>query len=140
METFFKYLQKNIVNLNITSSDVPSSVPPSSLHTFLKNNSDFPGLVITDHHKSYANHYYNSLYDNSSNIQYTFRNVSDDDQIFPKHSIQHFIANVAEVIGKTVYQLINNKEYNGTKTVSKVLVCLLSFYFLKYPKNTFLGG
>lgn len=102
---------------------MPKSVPPASLHTFLKNNANFPGLVVSDHEKSYTNHFYNSLYDNSSNIQYVYMNSStDNEQIFPKDSIQSFIAEVVEDIGKTVYYLVTNNSYPGLKNVSKIMV------------------
>lgn len=131
-------MQKNKVNIN--ASKVPSSVPPSSLHTFLKNNTDFPGLVITDHQRNYKNHYYNSVYDNASNIQYMFKNVSSDsDDGFSKQSIQYFIANVAETLGKTVYQLVTNKLYSGPKKASKVLVCEFLTSAKKFNKYI-LGG
>lgn len=112
--------------VNLNASKVSSSVPPSSLHTFLKNNNNFPGLVITDHKKSYSNHYYNSLYDNASNIQYIYRNASnDDDEVFSKQSIQYFVANVVETVGKSVYELLTEKLYSGPKKASKVIVCKL---------------
>lgn len=110
-------------NHTIIFKNVPTSVPPSSLHTFLKNDPNFAGLVVTDHEKSYTNYFYNSLYDNSSNIQYVYMNVStDDEDIFPKDSIQSFTAEIAEDIGKTLYHLVTNKTYTGVKNVSKIMV------------------
>lgn len=94
------------------------------------------GLTIADHEKSYTNHFYNSLYDNSSNIQYVYKNVSND-ELIPKDSIQNFIAGFAEDFGKTVYQLITGNRYTGLENVSRVIVCtfLIGLYtqsFIKY--------
>ncbi|KAJ8954167.1 hypothetical protein NQ318_005761 [Aromia moschata] len=40
---------------SIVISKVPDSLPPASLHTFMKNDTDFPGLILTDHETSYTN-------------------------------------------------------------------------------------
>lgn len=44
-------------NNNITVTDVVSnsSLPPSSLHRFLKAHSQLPGVVVTNHAKKYVN-------------------------------------------------------------------------------------
>lgn len=103
---------------------VPVSVPPSSIHTFLKNNANFPGLIMADHNTSYTNNFYNSLYDNASNIHYVYKNVPDNDEnAFPSGTPQYFIASVAEIVGKAIYEQVTGLKYNSSKTVSKILVC-----------------
>lgn len=88
----------------------------------MKNDEHFPGLIVADHQKTYANPFYNSLYDNASNVQYIYKNVSSDDTVFPKNSLQYFIAELAEIIGRSVYQLVTGQKYVGSDRIEKNMV------------------
>ncbi|CAH1110152.1 unnamed protein product [Psylliodes chrysocephalus] len=130
----------NFVNkLTNTSSPVPfeavpNSLPPASLHTFLKNSSSFPGLVISDHKTFYSNHFYNSVYDNSSNIHFKYYNLTTEEiSVIPKDSIQYFIKNITEIIGRSIYQEITGHGYTGDSKVDLILVNELLYCYLEDP-------
>ncbi|CAG9854280.1 unnamed protein product [Phyllotreta striolata] len=117
-----------------TYESVPNSLPPASLHTFLKNIPDFPGILITDHKTTYSNHFYNSIYDNSGNIKFKYYNLTEDsknDELLPKESIQYFIKNVTETLGKSIYQEITGKAYNGKINADTVLIDELLHCYLE---------
>lgn len=101
---------------------MPLSLPPSSLHSFLKNNSDFPGLVISDHERSYTNTFYNSIYDNSSNIGYEYYNATEGQIKIPEDSIQQFVVNVSGVIARSVYEEVKEVNFTGDLSDDVVLV------------------
>ncbi|KAJ8921173.1 hypothetical protein NQ315_013645 [Exocentrus adspersus] len=130
VDNFSSKLQLN--NNNIQFHDVPTSLPPSSLNTFLKHNPGLPGLVISDHEKSYTNLFYNSIYDNSSNIEYQYYNVTKGQEI-PKNSIQQFITNVSEVVAKSVYEEIMAVNYTGNLVSNVELVNELFHCYLEDP-------
>lgn len=113
-----KYAQD--YNFKITEGDA-KIVPPSSLQSFLKANNSIPGIVLTDHNSTYRNRFYNSIYDNPDNLQYTYYNSSETDQI-PSNSIQHFIANVSNMLARSVFQEITHNEYRGKETADVVIV------------------
>ncbi|XP_023018628.2 nicastrin [Leptinotarsa decemlineata] len=129
---FYNKLQTN--SRVVKFQNVSTSLPPASLHTFLKNISTFPGLIISDHKSSYTNHFYNSIFDNSTNIQYQYYNASDDDsQQIPNDSLQYFIANVSEIIGNSIFEEITKKKYDGNGTVDVTLVDELLHCYLEDP-------
>ncbi|KAJ8985191.1 hypothetical protein NQ317_018220 [Molorchus minor] len=97
-----------------TLRNISQSLPPASVHSFLRNNSDFPGLIIADHEKSYTNPFYNSIYDNASNIAFIYYNATENNVSIPIGSIQQFVVNVSEMVAKSVYQELRNVTYTGT--------------------------
>lgn len=108
--SFLTKLNKHGGVLNLRES--LGIVPPSSLQTFLKHKSNISGLVLADHKEAYVNRFYNSIYDNASNIQFVYyENVTEEDySTIPLDSLQWHIANVSEMVAKSVYEEITGKE------------------------------
>lgn len=54
------------------------------------------------------NHFYNSIYDNASNVRFLYyENVTEDDfGVIPPDSLQWHIANVSEMVARSVYEEI----------------------------------
>ncbi|VEN39545.1 unnamed protein product [Callosobruchus maculatus] len=140
-ELYMHYLQNRTEILNFYSKlhnysekmrDVPHSLPPASLHTFMKMLPSFPGLVISDHETSYTNHFYNSIFDDMHNIGFEYYpNATEQD--IREDSLQYFIANVSEIVGKSVYETITGKKYSGKQTADVVLVNELFQCYLEDP-------
>lgn len=86
-------------------------LPPASLQTFAKHERGIPGLVLADHRDAYVNKFYNSIYDDSSNIQFHFyENVTESDSsAIPLGDLQWFVANVSEMVAKSVYEEVTGK-------------------------------
>lgn len=93
---------------NFTELKDSEAIPPASLQTFLKARPNMSGLVIADHGDEFANRFYNSIYDNASNIGYQYYNRST----IPVDGVQQFIANVSEMIAASVYEEITDKRYS----------------------------
>ena len=93
--------------LSVTPS--PDSLPPSSVQTFLRGRIPPHGLVLANHNKEYRNPYYNSIYDNASNILYKYYNGS----LVPEDSVQKYVADVATMVAKSVYEEVVNEKNTG---------------------------
>lgn len=96
----------------------PNSLPPSSLHTFLRGNSSIKGVVLTDHEVEYRNPFYNSLYDNSSNIGFKYYNGSAVDN----DSIQKYVSDVALMVARSISIEITGGGYKGNVSANLSLV------------------
>lgn len=86
-------------------------LPPASLQTFAKYKRDIPGLVLADHQNAYVNKFYNSIYDNASNVRFLYyENVTQNDSsAIPYDSLQWHIANVSLMVAKSVYEEITGE-------------------------------
>lgn len=108
---------------NISAEMVPNSLPPSSLHTFIANESELNGVLLADHKHEYANQFYNSIYDNVQNIKYKYMNNSDEKtEVFDENNIQKYIANISTMIARAVFQELTDTIYKGNKTADANLV------------------
>lgn len=101
----------------------PNSLPPSSLHTFLRGSSSIKGVVLTDHQVEYRNPFYNSLYDNSSNIGYKYYNGSAVDN----DSIQKYVSDVALMVARSISIEITQGGYKANVSAD---LSLVSFKFV----------
>ncbi|XP_060534306.1 nicastrin isoform X2 [Cylas formicarius] len=115
----------NMASVPVVS--VPDSLPPSSLHTFLTNDAIKSGLLVTNHQKEYRNHYYNSLYDNASNILYEYQNGSE----ILEDSIQRYVGDVAWTVAKSIYEEVTDRNYTGDAAVDYTLVDELFYCYLE---------
>ncbi|KAF0763550.1 nicastrin, partial [Aphis craccivora] len=96
-----------------------TSIPPSSLHSFLKLDPKFPGIILTGFKDQFKNKYftfmfYHSILDDSENIQY--------------NNISKTIASISTSLSYSLYKFITNSKYNGLKQanssyVTKLLDC-----------------
>lgn len=93
-------------NLNFDVAE--DSLPPASLHSFLKNKTKLPSLILADHSGSYVNPFYNSVYDNATNLKYSYLNLSGTD-IVESNSIQAHIQKVSSMVAKSIYHEITGK-------------------------------
>lgn len=123
---------KKTLNLNVKISDVVTdNIPPVSAQTFLRENSSFPAFVVAT--KKPENKFYHSVYDDDTNLNYTYHNTSkdfddlpstdDDSSEFPSTSVQIKIRNIASLIALGLYDILHpNQKYDQKKVASVVLV------------------
>lgn len=95
-----------------------TSIPPSSLNSFLKADPKFPGIILTGFKDQFKNKFYHSILDDAENIQYGYDNST----------IPHTIANISTSLSYSLYKFITNSTYTGLKQanssyVSKLLDC-----------------
>lgn len=80
LNMFSANLQQNIT----LSSEYSTNFPPSSLHSFrriLKNDTEsgnLPEVLLTDFKATFSNMFYNSALDDYDNIDFTYRNITVD--------------------------------------------------------------
>ena len=76
------YLENIISSLRRSSLDVSSStrtqLPPSSAHSFLKQSSDIPVLLLTNYDQQYSNIYFHSIYDTA--LVHKYNSSDGEDQ------------------------------------------------------------
>ncbi|XP_044763682.1 nicastrin [Coccinella septempunctata] len=95
--------------ISITVEPSDGTLPPSSAQTFLREYSNISTIILANHQKQYSNKFYNSIFDNSSNINYKYNNKSS---VLPSDSIQKHLYSLAYTVSKSVYQLITNKTWS----------------------------
>lgn len=118
-------LRLSKTNPTFFKRETSGTIPPSSLQTFLRANESIPGLVFADHSDTYKNMYYNSIYDNASNIDYY--NTSEP----AENGIQKYLGNVSTYLAKAVYEEITSQNYPGqmmdpTDLINELLSCYLT--------------
>ncbi|XP_066260792.1 nicastrin [Euwallacea similis] len=125
----FSLLLKKYQPPNSPLDIIPNSLPPSSLHTFIRRNTSFQGLVLADHKTAYRNPFYNSIYDNASNIGYEYVNGSD----VKSDTIQGYVGEVALMVAKSVFEDITGNQFNGNVVANLSLVDELFHCYLEDP-------
>lgn len=116
--------QTPTVEVARTEEDRP--LPPSSLHTFLKDDRSLTGVVIANHQKEYTNKYYNSIFDDINNVNQSSKYSQN-------------LADISDLVSKTVYQLLADQPKEAIKPnqtlIEKLIHCYLvdsSCDFFKY--------
>lgn len=130
-----------LLNLNVTfEHDLKKRLPPTSAQSFLRENSTLPCVILSSEPK---NQYYHSIYDDSVNIKFYYRNISnkidfsklqnrsDEAYNFNSDSIQMKIRDLSTIIAYSIYGMIKDEEYNGALIANPVLVDELLYCFLQ---------
>eukprot|EP00057_Strongylocentrotus_purpuratus_P032619 XP_788243.4 PREDICTED: nicastrin isoform X1 [Strongylocentrotus purpuratus] len=101
-ERLMQLLRSSAVNVTMNNVSLDQPLPPASFQQFLRNGTDIPGVVITDHEREYANKYYNSRLDIAEvwGINYTQYNSTEFLPIFP---VAQTLANLATTIARGLY-------------------------------------
>ncbi|XP_050535168.1 nicastrin isoform X2 [Daktulosphaira vitifoliae] len=96
-----------------------SAIPPASIHSFLKVNPQFPGLVLAGYRDQYKNLFYHSIMDDSDNINYSNAEISNT------------LANISESLGTYLYKFVTNTTYNGNAHVHSEYIKELLYCYTK---------
>lgn len=133
---------KTSLNLSVKLTGIVSdNIPPVSAQTFLSENSSFPAFVIATHEPK--NKFYHSVYDDATNLNFTYYNTSKDfDELhnvsepleFAEHSVQVKVRNIATLIALAVYDVLNPESYNDTQIASAILVDEFLYCYLVATK------
>lgn len=97
-------------------------MPPASLQTFLLKYPNISGLVLADHKEAYFNNFYNSMYDNASNVDFIYIENAYNDSMIPEGSLQKHVARIADMVAKSVYKEVTDRDYSGNINASAVMV------------------
>lgn len=123
----------------ITTNSQPTqndTLPPSSLHSFLKGNLQIPGIVISDHDYEYKNKYYHSIYDtkstNLNNLNWSLSTTSELDAINSSPLISLQIQKYTTYVAQLLYSRLTNntKQLNSTITTNLKLINNLLYCYV----------
>lgn len=132
--------QKWQFNVTTKPPTLTKNLPPVSSHSFLRENSSFPSVIISS---PPTNRFYHSVYDDSENLKFVYGNHSHTHDFteledlqqpvtdFPAASIQMRLRNVSSLLGMTLYQLITKSPYPGTFSTSPYLIDEFLYCFLQ---------
>lgn len=122
---FSRFQNDNFTKLLISNSHFSTTIepsdgtiPPSSVQTFLKKYSNISTIVLANHKKQYWNRFYNSIFDNKTNVNYKYHNNTGK---MPDLSIQKHLYNMAYTVSKSVYQLLTGKVWTDDSAEGQYL-------------------
>ncbi|CAM1332152.1 NCSTN (predicted) [Pycnogonum litorale] len=102
------------VNISRSSKDLP--LPPSSLQSFLLEDENITGIVLSNFDRQFANRYYNSMYDTAGTLGYN--------RLDAKFSSN--IAKIVAVVAKTIFYIGTNRKLDvkvDENLVNETLFC-----------------
>ncbi|XP_075216040.1 nicastrin [Lycorma delicatula] len=123
--TFSRFAKDSKFGINYVNS--ANSLLPSSVQSFLKEVPNFPYSVLANFGKQYKNRYYSSMLDNSTNIDYTFYDGSNN---IPDDSVQAVLTDLATVLAKSLYYVITKNDYKGPDYLKSTFVDNLMHCYL----------
>ncbi|RWS25293.1 Nicastrin-like protein [Leptotrombidium deliense] len=98
VERLTKQLEKQSSIVEFKVADEGKGLPPTSLRSFLREDNNIPGIVISSYNNKFVNKYHNGFLDTSD--------------LFDHNSSIRYITNVSTAISKTVAFLLNISDTN----------------------------
>ncbi|MEQ2186677.1 hypothetical protein GOODEAATRI_031143, partial [Goodea atripinnis] len=91
------------LNLSVEEPGVTQPLPPSSFQRFLRAR-PFPGVVIEDHNSSFTNKYYQSMFDNTDNLNLLYPpNLTPEEQLNHVTDTAKSLAEVATMVARALF-------------------------------------
>ncbi|RWS02574.1 Nicastrin-like protein [Dinothrombium tinctorium] len=108
--------KKSSNSIHVNKSDAQSPLPPASFQSFLKEDLNISGIVLSNYEKQYTNKYFNSFLD--------FENRTNNETI-------KFLANITSLVANTIISLVNDQEFDvkANETIS------FTFLWMANKKN-----
>ncbi|KAK9874234.1 hypothetical protein WA026_002586 [Henosepilachna vigintioctopunctata] len=122
---FTERLRTNMA-ASISLQKSEGTLPPSSVQTFLKKYENLSTIILTNHLRAFSNKFYNSIFDNSTNINYEYLNIGPS-------SIQQHLSDVANTISKSIFEEITGQTYTAQNQKVSELVDELLHCYLENP-------
>lgn len=110
-------------------------LPPSSLQRFLRAR-NISGVVLADHATVFHNRYYQSVYDTAENINVSFPERQSPEDLNFGTDTAKALADVATVLGRTLYQLAGGSNFSDTIQADPQTVTRLLYGFLVRANNS----
>ena len=138
-----KYSNQSIKRI----SNPEQGLPPSSIHSFLRQNLSIPSVLIADHEMEYKNHFYRSIYDKKENLKLEWpKNISEEEAVKTSLTLAINIQKQATSISKVLYSwLTDNKtelnEEADIKLINNLIYCYMynascMFFNSTIPENS----
>ncbi|XP_050440405.1 nicastrin [Adelges cooleyi] len=125
IQNFISIFQNNLAKdgFNIIES-ASSSIPPASIHSFLKADAQFPGLVLAGFEEQFKNLFYHSVMDDANSIEFTSADISNT------------LAKISTSLGSSLYSFVTNSTYNGNNNVDPEYIKKLLDCYVKSTNCT----
>lgn len=123
-------LTSNLLPIKIKPANQTNRLPPSSIQSFLLERPDLASLLITDHDTEFTNAYYNSLYDDNTNIGYNISDSGDNELV-------QTIQTIASGLAKAIYVQALGEDYVGPELHSEHIRELLNCYLVTANCNIY---
>lgn len=133
LELLDKYNRNFALKVNTTNM-LTENLPPTSTQSFLRHNSTFPAVVLHTPSRpdSNTNHFYHSIFDDTSNIGFVYANTSLDftelgalietNSPFAYDSVQMAIRNASTLLAFSLFEMVSGDFYSGAVGGNPVLV------------------
>ncbi|CAH0395070.1 unnamed protein product [Bemisia tabaci] len=128
VENFIQKLSKSVQTVNFLPVDGSLRLPPASFQTFLKEDPNIPGFILTNDYKKFNNRYYESIYDDAQNLGYEYSNGTKG--ILPG-SVQFLLANLSTSLARALYETIFKQAAPDNATVTPKQVDELLYCYLE---------
>jgi nicastrin len=113
----------------VSSNEQP--LPPSSIHSFLRQNVTIPSILIADHEIEYKNQFFRSIYDKRENLNLEWpSNITEEDAV---NSVLKFSNNIqiqTTIISKFLYEILTDNKTQLTNEVDIRLVNNLIYCYM----------
>ncbi|XP_053682421.1 nicastrin [Sabethes cyaneus] len=126
-------------NVKLDSPTLTKNLPPMSSHSFLRENSSFPAIMLAS---APGNHFYHSIYDDNENLKFMYgnhskevdftqlENLSQPNMYFSRDSIQIRIRNMSSLLGMMIFELISGTPYATHFGTNSILIDEFLYCFL----------
>uniref|UniRef100_A0A6B2EHY2 Nicastrin n=1 Tax=Phlebotomus kandelakii TaxID=1109342 RepID=A0A6B2EHY2_9DIPT len=131
-----KYSSKFSMNVT-TMNRMQDNMPPTSAQSFLREDINFPAVVINS---PPTNRFYHSIFDDDININYVYGNTSKNfltledlsspSPDFTRDSIQLGVRNISSIVAFSLYEMITGEEYRETLGASSLFADEFLYCFL----------
>ncbi|XP_034040001.1 nicastrin [Thalassophryne amazonica] len=125
------------LNVSVAESPFSQPLPPSSFQRFLRAR-PIPGVVITDHQKSFNNKFYQSMYDNSEYLNLTYpANLSAEEQLVYVTDLAKALADVATLVARALFVQAGGADVSRINAEPQIVTQML-YSFLVQSNNSWL--
>ena len=115
----------------VRNSEQP--LPPSSIHSFLRQNVTIPSILIADHEIEYKNQFFRSIYDRRENLNLEWpSNITEKDAVDSRLNFSINIQKQTTAISKFLYEILTD---NKTQLANEVDVRLVNNLIYCYMFN-----
>ena len=107
VDSLRRFANQNDLNMKSSSVSESRGLPPSSLHSVLKERRDIPGLLVTDFDSEYSNQFHHSIFDTGKiNLDYNFTKGTD------QAVVQH-ISKLSVALAEFLYETASGEGRNA---------------------------
>ncbi|XP_047223656.1 nicastrin isoform X2 [Girardinichthys multiradiatus] len=127
------------LNLSVEEPGVTQPLPPSSFQRFLRAR-PFPGVVIEDHNSSFTNKYYQSMFDNTDNLNMLYPpNLTPEEQLNHVTDTAKSLAGVATMVARALFvQAGGEASQTSSIKADELMVSRMLYSFLVSSNNSWL--